>query len=159
MVCQPKLIEATFRFEVWPTTQRLVTQHFGTRPEYYAQFGFPGHEGIDLAAPYETPYTAVADGVVIWASDQRRSGGPSAYGWHVILDHGNGYTTLYAHAAVWPLPAVGDAVLAGDIVAFSGNSGNSSGPHLHLTLKKEGYRLPGWPAGYMDPFPLLEPLL
>lgn len=159
MVQRPKLTEATFRFEVWPTTQRLVTQHFGARPDYYAQFGLPGHEGIDLASPYGTPYTAVADGVVIWASDQRRSGGPSAYGWHIILDHGDGYTTLYAHAAVWPLPPVGSVVLAGEVVAFSGNTGNSSGPHLHLTLKKQGYQLPGWPAGYMNPWPFLEPLL
>lgn len=159
MVCRPKLSGAAFRFEAWPTVQRLVTQHFGSNPDYYDQFGFPGHEGIDLAAPIGTPYFAVADGVVSWASDQRRSGGPSAYGWHVILEHEGGYSTLYAHAEPWPLPKVGDVLRAGDGVAFSGNSGNSSGPHLHLTLKQVGYQLPGWPAGYMNPWPFLEPLL
>lgn len=159
MVHGPKLSEATFRFEVWPTTQRLVTQHFGANPDYYAQFGLPGHEGIDLASPIGMPYFAVADGTVIWASNMRRSGGVSAYGWHVILDHGNGYSTLYAHAQPWPLPKEGDLIQAGEPVAWSGNSGNSSGPHLHLTLKKEGYQLPGWPPGYMNPFPFLEPLL
>jgi len=159
MVCGPKLSGAVFAFEAWPTIIKQINQYFGEHPENYAKWKLPGHEGIDIAAPLGTPYYAVADGVVIWSSDQRRSGGPSAYGWHLILDHGNGYTTLYAHAQAGSLAAVGTVLLAGDTVGISGNTGNSSGPHLHLTLKQEGTQLPGWPAGYVDPWPYLEPLL
>lgn len=159
MVYGPKLNGATFAFQAWPTTQKYITQRFGDNPENYEKFGLPGHEGIDISAPFGTPYYAVAPGTVIWASDQRRSGGPSAYGWHVIVQHAAGYSTLYAHAAAGSLAVVGTAVSAGDVVGISGNTGNSSGPHLHLTLKQEGYQLPGWPAGYMDPWPFLEPLV
>lgn len=137
---------------------KYITQRFGENPAAYAPFGLPGHEGIDIAAPLYSPYYAVADGVVIWASDQRRSGGPSAYGWHVIIDHGNGYTTLYAHGEEALPVGVGEPVRAGDVVAYSGNTGNSSGPHLHLTLKLAGAQLDGWPPGYLDPWPYLEPM-
>jgi murein DD-endopeptidase MepM/ murein hydrolase activator NlpD len=148
-----------FEFQAWPTTQKYITQPFGANPKNYEKFGLPGHEGIDISAPFGTPYYAVAPGMVIWASDQRRSGGPSAYGWHVIVQHAAGYSTLYAHAAAGGLAVVGTAVSAGDVVGISGNSGNSTGPHLHLTLKQEGFQLPGWPAGYMDPWPFLESLV
>jgi len=147
-----------FQFERWPTTQKFITQAFGKRPEYYSQFGYPGHEGIDLAAPMGSPYYAAAPGTVLKVADKRRDGKPSAYGWHVIIDHGHGLSTLYAHAAAEIAVKVGDQVNAGQIIAFSGNTGNSSGPHLHMTVKKQGYQLAGWPAGLMDPWPLLEPL-
>jgi len=147
-----------FRFQRWPTVNKFVTQSFGKRPEYYGQFGFPGHEGIDLAAPMGTPYYAAAPGTVLKVTDKRRDGKPSAYGWHVIIDHGNGFSTLYAHASAKVAVKNGDKVNAGQIIAFSGNTGNSSGPHLHMTVKKKGYQLPGWPAGYIDPWPLLDPL-
>ena len=150
---------AAFVFQEWPTTVRRITQYFGANPEFYKRYWLPGHEGIDLASPLGTPYYAVAGGRVIWVSDQRRSGGASAYGWHIIIDHLNGYTTLYAHADSSGLIAVGTAVKAGDVIGYSGNTGNSSGPHLHLTLKQEGYQLAGWPAGYRDPYPFLAPLL
>jgi murein DD-endopeptidase MepM/ murein hydrolase activator NlpD len=103
-------------------------------------------------------YYAVRNGKVIWASDQRRSGGESLYGWHIIIDHGDGLTTLYAHAEPYPPVFVGQRVLAGDVIGFSGDTGNSTGPHLHFTVKKEGYILDGWPPGYMNPWPLLEHL-
>ncbi|MDX1689284.1 MAG: peptidoglycan DD-metalloendopeptidase family protein [Candidatus Promineifilaceae bacterium] len=148
-----------FHFSAWPTVQRRINQHFGVNPEDYRKFGLPGHEGIDLGSPLDTPYFCVAPGEVIWVSDRRRSSDePSAYGWHVIVDHGNGYSTLYAHARPDVPVKPGDRLEAGDVVAFSGNTGNSSGPHLHLTLKKKGHRLPGWPEGYMDPWPLLRDL-
>jgi hypothetical protein len=88
-----------FKFEVWPTANKRITQKFGARPDFYKQFGFPGHEGIDLASPIGTPYMAVAAGKVIKVSDKRSDGKPSAYGWHVVVEHREGYSTLYAHAA------------------------------------------------------------
>lgn len=150
---------AAFLFDAWPTTQKGINQWFGERPQYYQQFGFPGHEGIDIAAPFGTPYFAAAGGRVIWVSDQRRSGGVSAYGWHIIIDHLNGFSSLYAHADPVGLIENGAEVEAGQVIGYSGSTGNSSGPHLHLTLKEEGYQLPGWPPGYHDPYPFLEHLL
>jgi len=148
-----------FRFSAWPTVERRVNQHFGENPELYEKFGLPGHEGIDLRSPLDTPYFCVAPGEVIWVSDRRRSSDEkSAYGWHVIVDHGNGYSTLYAHARPDVPVKVGDKLKAGDTVAFSGDTGNSSGPHLHLTLKKKGHQLEGWPPGYIDPWPFLRAL-
>lgn len=149
-------------FKAWPTTEKRITQRFGNNPEYYAQFGLPGHEGIDLAAPIGSPYYAVADGVVTRVTDKKANGTPSAYGWHCIIDHGH-FTTLYAHAQD-NLPSVvqvGEPVSAGDIVGYSGNTGISSGPHLHLTLKIDGYVAPGWACcpGYADPYPYLFPLM
>jgi murein DD-endopeptidase MepM/ murein hydrolase activator NlpD len=149
-----------FRFQHWPTVKKGLNQGFGERPEKYKKFGLPGHEGVDLPAPFGTPYMAVAPGRVIWASDRKRSepDKASAYGWHVILDHGGGYSTLYGHAQE-ELPVIeGQMVTAGQVVGFSGNSGNSEGPHLHLTLQKEGHVTEGWPPRYMDPWPFLEPL-
>ena len=154
-------VSADFRFLAWPTVERRVNQHFGENPQLYERFGLPGHEGIDLRSPIDTPYFCVAPGEVIWVSDRRRSSDEkSAYGWHVIIDHGNGYSTLYAHARPDVPVKSGDRLEAGDVVAFSGNTGNSSGPHLHLTLKKTGFQHPepDWPPGYMDPWPFLQDL-
>lgn len=157
---KPEVVEKPqgFQFERWPTSGKTVTQYFGENPEDYQKFKLPGHEGVDIAAPMGTPYFAAAPGTVLKVTDKRWDGSPSAYGWHVILDHGNGYTTLYAHATPDIPVAEGDLVAAGQIVGFSGNTGNSSGPHLHITVQKKGTQLPGWPAGYVDPWPLLEPL-
>jgi murein DD-endopeptidase MepM/ murein hydrolase activator NlpD len=155
----PKEEPEPFKFEVWPTVAKRITQKFGARPDYYKQFGFPGHEGIDLASPFDTPYMAVAAGKVIKVSDKRSDGRPSAYGWHIVVEHREGYSTLYAHAKPEIPVSEGQEVTAGQILGYSGSTGNSSGPHLHLTLKKKGYQLAGWRPGYMDPYDLLSPLL
>jgi len=152
---------ADFKFEVWPTIEKKITQRFGENPDFYreATSGFiPAHEGIDLVAPYGSPYFCVAPGKVVKISDRRNSGEASGYGWHVVVDHGNGFSTLYGHASPHVMAQVGQEVQAGQILAYSGNTGRSSGPHLHLSLLKEGLQLPGWPAGYMDPWPFLEDL-
>lgn len=150
-----------FRFAYWPTDVKRVNQHFGERPEFYQQISngyLPAHEGIDLAAPFGTPYYCVAPGVVKRVSDKDRHGKPSPYGWHVLVVHDKGFSTLYAHATPDIRVTEGAQVSAGQILAYSGNTGNSSGPHLHLTLKQEGHALAGWPPGYMDPWLFLEPL-
>jgi hypothetical protein len=150
-----------FKFTFWPTITREVTQHFGENADYYRDItnGYlPAHEGIDLVAPMGSPYFAAAPGKVSRVSDKDWKGDPSPYGWHVVVNHGNGYSTTYAHARPDIQVKVGDEVTPGQVLAFSGNTGNSSGPHLHLTLKKKGEALPGWPPDYIDPWPFLEPL-
>lgn len=145
---------------VWPTVQKYITQYFGENPQNYEKFGFPGHEGIDIAAPAGTEFRSIADGWVIWASDERKNGtGKSNYGFHVIVDHGFGVSSLYAHAAPDLQVKVGDLVNAGGVLGFSGNTGNSTGFHLHLTLKIEGEQTSTFPPGIVDPLPYLEHLL
>ncbi|NQV52676.1 MAG: M23 family metallopeptidase [Flavobacteriales bacterium] len=88
------------------------------------------HEGMDFTAPTGTPIYATGNGTVIRADRKARG-----YGNHVRLDHGFGYMTLYAHMsdiAVKP----GQEVLRGEIIGYVGNTGKSSGPHLHYEVHK-----------------------
>ena len=86
------------------------------------------HSGVDLAAGEGTPVYAADHGKVIVAED---SG--NGYGKYIILDHRNGYKTLYGHNSEL-LVSVGDVVAKGDRIALSGNTGNSTGPHLHFEI-------------------------
>lgn len=89
------------------------------------------HKGTDFGAKRGTPVMSVANGAVIF------SGAMGGYGNVVKIDHGNGYVSLYAHLSQ-SISRVGQTVQKGDIIAFSGNSGTSSGPHLHLGIYKNG---------------------
>jgi murein DD-endopeptidase MepM/ murein hydrolase activator NlpD len=151
----------SFKFRFWPTLYKEVTQHFGENPDHYSEISggyLPAHEGIDLKAPMNTPYFAVAPGTVTRVSDKNWAGEASPYGWHVVVNHGGGYATTYGHARSDIPVKVGDQVAPGQVLAYSGNTGRTSGPHLHLTLKQKGTTLPGWPPDYIDPWPFLEPL-
>jgi murein DD-endopeptidase MepM/ murein hydrolase activator NlpD len=142
-----------------PADTSRITQYFGDNPEYYKQFGLPGHEGLDFVVPAGGPYYAVNDGLVVHASDRRWSNDkPSAYGWHVVIEHGD-YATVYAHAMPDLPVEVGQLVTPGTIVGRSGNTGNSSGYHLHfgmLSPTDTGNGYPMWRYGQpIDPEPYL----
>jgi len=143
-----------FRFEAWPTEYRLVTQRFGGNPGFYARFGLAGHEGVDLRALAGTRVFVVADGVVRAVYHDVSH----AYGLHVRVDHAHGHQTIYAHLSRIDVQA-GQTLRAGDPLGLAGNTGNSQGAHLHLTLKRAGAQVSGYPAGVIDPWPYLEPLL
>ncbi|MFR0941735.1 MAG: M23 family metallopeptidase [Butyricicoccus sp.] len=87
------------------------------------------HGGVDLAVDEGTPVYAADNGKVIVAED---SG--NGYGSYIILDHQNGFKTLYGHNSQL-LVSVGDVVGKGDKIALSGNTGNSTGPHLHFEVQ------------------------
>ncbi len=148
-----------------PCDTTRITQHFGDNPQNYIQFGFPGHEGLDFGVALGLPYYAAADGRVVHASDRRWSSDTASnYGWHVVIDHG-GFCTVYAHAQAGLPVSVGQQVDAGQIVGYSGNTGNSSGPHLHFGLLDKTGMIDtdnGYPPSvygrYVDPEPWVSGL-
>lgn len=122
-----------FHFAVWPTVEERITQRYGANKSYYAQFGLPGgHEGLDIAAAPGTPLYAVYPGTVY-----RATGNEGNYGIQVRIEHAGGYKTVYAHLQELRC-AVGDVVEAGDVIGLADSTGNSTGSHLHMTVKKDG---------------------
>ncbi len=144
-----------FRFEVWPTEYPVITQHFGANPLNYAQFGLPGHDGIDIKAPIGSKVFCVAPGEVF-----RINNNPSGhnYGIHVRVAHQDGYKTVYAHLQK-VFVRTGQIVEAGTVLGLADNTGNSFGSHLHITLKKKDAKYDNWPYEIIDPTRYLLPLL
>lgn len=89
------------------------------------------HDGYDLAAPMGSPIRASKTGKVTFA------GARGGYGNAVILEHADGYTTLYGHASRLAVK-VGQAISAGQVIAYVGSTGHSTGPHLHYELRRYG---------------------
>ncbi|HZK41470.1 MAG TPA: peptidoglycan DD-metalloendopeptidase family protein [Clostridia bacterium] len=125
---------------IWPLPDAsYVTSVFGWRAKYGRY-----HYGTDVAAPTGTRIVAMADGVVTYA------GWPGtayhwAYGIMIVIDHGNGLQTRYGHLSRVNCH-IGQRVKAGDVVGFTGNTGRSSGPHLHFETRVNG--VPKDPLGY-----------
>ena len=100
----------------------------------YARFGRKGrelHDGIDLAAPLGTPIKAAQSGTVVYAGEQK------GYGLIAIIEHRNGLTTLYAHSRELRVKT-GQRVHEGQVIATVGESGRTTGPHLHFEVRKDG---------------------
>jgi murein DD-endopeptidase MepM/ murein hydrolase activator NlpD len=93
-----------------------------------------GHNGLDFGVPVGTPVAATMDGKVIYAGWNNQG-----YGNLVIVENG-GYKTYYAHLSSIPI-AVGDSVTAGATIGLSGNTGNSTGPHLHYEIRKDNFAI------------------
>lgn len=122
----------------WPVYPHPITSEFGYR-ELRGTYGF--HYGIDLGVGYGAPVRATKDGTVITA------GWVGSFGWTVEIAHEAGYSTLYAHNSALRVK-VGDRVKAGDVIALSGSTGNSTGPHLHYEIHL--YGTPVDPLRYID---------
>lgn len=103
----------------------------GPRTSGFGPRGGEFHAGIDLGVPVGTPVRAARAGKVIYA------GPSSGYGLRVDLDHGGGVVTRYAHLSRIDVP-LGRDVAAGSTFALSGNTGHSTGPHLHFELRLGG---------------------
>ena len=139
---------------LWPTDYLTVTQSFGVNQDIYRRWGLPGHEGLDIRAPMRSGVYACASGTVYRVHD---GGGKHPYGKHVRLRHQDGYRTIYAHL-LRPLVKVGQHVEAGEQIGLANSTGNSTGSHLHLTLKKEGASAAGmtpFPYDIVDPTPFI----
>ena len=92
------------------------------------------HNGIDIAGggDYGQPFVAADGGTVVWSGDD--GGG---YGNYVMIDHGNGYMTVYGHACELAC-STGDYVNQGQVIGYIGSTGNSTGPHLHFEVRLDG---------------------
>lgn len=98
------------------------------------QGSHPGHIALDFGAPVGTPVKATMDGKVVYAGWNNEG-----YGNLIIVENGP-YRTYFAHLSKIPVK-IGDKVTAGMVVGYSGNTGNSTGPHLHYEVRKNGQQI------------------
>ncbi len=108
-----------------------ISSEFGVRRNPFGGYSYENHEGTDFVGPYGTPIFATADGVV------GRADYYGGYGNTVTIKHGYGYETLYAHMSKIAAEP-GAEVKRGDVVGYLGNTGRSSGPHLHYGVYYKG---------------------
>jgi murein DD-endopeptidase MepM/ murein hydrolase activator NlpD len=134
-----------------PFVQRTVTSYSGPIPSSAKRgtgnFGWPvsgaitqkfagRHGGIDVGAPKGTPVYAADSGYVTLAGWDREI---VSYGNEIVINHGNGYMTRYAHLSAMMVDA-GDSVKKGQLIGRVGSTGNSTGPHLHFEILLSGVR-------------------
>ncbi len=121
---------------IWPVPQYT----------YCSRWYSSSHKGVDICAAAGTPIYASASGVVTRAGYERAGAG-SGYGYSIIIDHGNGYSTLYAHCLSLTVSA-GQAVSQGQLIGYVGSTGRSSGNHCHFEIRYNGRYLP--PQNYFN---------
>lgn len=136
-------IQFTGGIFIWPVAMQgtYITSSYGNRL-HPIQGVYKDHDGIDISGPNINggPAVAAADGVVTYA------GWISGYGNCVIINHGSGIITLYGHGQE-TIAKTGDVVKQGDVILKIGSTGNSTGPHLHFEVRKNGVAV--------DPIPYL----
>ena len=115
----------------WPSVSSYITSPYGTRVHPVTKT-VKTHTGIDIGASHGTNIYAAASGTVLVSG--WNSGG---YGNYVVIDHGGGVTTLYAHCSAL-LVSSGQSVTKGQVIAKIGSTGISTGPHLHFEVLKNG---------------------
>jgi len=121
-------------FFIWPTTASFLSGNG------YSDF----HPGIDIAGGMGSAIYASASGVVVYAGWNNYG-----YGYMIVIDHGDGWQTLYAHMSQVNV-VCGQAAFQGNVIGGVGSSGNSSGPHLHFEMQSDLY-------GRVNPFSFVSP--
>jgi murein DD-endopeptidase MepM/ murein hydrolase activator NlpD len=128
---------------IWPV-KGAVNSTYGNRTDPMGGTGSEFHSGLDIKAGMGTPVKCTGGGVV------KHAGEYSSYGILVIIDHGNGIETYYAHNSEVKV-SVGEKVVRGQVVALSGNTGRSTGPHVHYEVRLNGTAVN--PAKYVSLMP------
>jgi len=132
-IAQITLIERMYMLEIIPSGSPI------NNPSISSKFGYrihpitkkrTFHRGLDFRARVNTPIYATADGIVKYVQPSNIG----SFGRLIIISHSYGFETYFAHLNKTKVN-VGDAVFKGDLIAFSGNSGRSSGPHLHYEIR------------------------
>jgi len=144
------------KFRCLPLDKIFITQLFGANPAFYKKYCLRGHNGLDFRTKFnDTPQGkreiyAVDDGTILKVVIVKTGG----YGTYVSILHDDGSITLYGHQYI-PKVQTGQRVLAGDVIGISDNTGDSSGPHLHLSYKPPTPNLNNGFKGYIDPYPFM----
>ena len=122
----------------WPVNgYYYISSYFGPRD----LLGMSFHHGVDIPCPTGTPIVASESGTVITA------GWSYSLGNYVVIDHGGGMTTVYGHNSSFAVSA-GTVVSKGQVIAYAGSTGQSTGPHCHIAVRING--------NYVDPLPYLQ---
>lgn len=116
-----------------PLDVMTITQQFGRTKDSVRLYASGTHNGTDFAAHVGTPVKAMLSGEVVGVGDTDMTCPGASYGKWVLVRHGNGLSSLYAHFSLTKV-AQGQSVNTGDVIGYSGNTGYSTGPHLHLTV-------------------------
>jgi murein DD-endopeptidase MepM/ murein hydrolase activator NlpD len=117
----------------WPLDKVIITQHFGKTKDAARLYASGTHNGLDMSANRGTPVKSPARGQVVATGDTDLSCPKASYGKWVLIRHDNGLTTLFGHFDVIKVGS-GQNVETGDLIGYSGNTGYSTGPHVHLTV-------------------------
>ncbi len=148
---------AVFEFQHWPAEKQDILEYFGQNPAKYRAFGLPGHDGVDIAASFDSNVIAVAAGTVTRVVREKEDASFERFGNHIRITHEGGYATTYAHLSRITLNE-GQQVEAGNVIGTVGTSGDATYPHLKLILHHENAGAPGYPDDIVDPTPFLLPL-
>ncbi|HEY4483682.1 MAG TPA: peptidoglycan DD-metalloendopeptidase family protein [Candidatus Paceibacterota bacterium] len=137
LIVNPSSLPTTGRGVIkWPLDKVIVTQYFGNTPFATANsqiYKGKGHNGIDLGASIGTPIKAVLNGVVEGVGNTDIACKGASYGKWVMVRHPNGLSSVYAHLSLSNVTK-GQIVSTGEVIAYSGDTGYVTGPHLHFTL-------------------------
>ena len=123
---------------IWPLIGEITSEYGWRTHPIYGDARY--HSGMDIGGDYGDPILAAAAGIVTY------SGWISGYGYAVIIDHGGGISTLYGHNEALAV-AEGQTVSQGQVIAYCGSTGNSTGPHCHFEVREGGE--PVDPMGYL----------
>jgi murein DD-endopeptidase MepM/ murein hydrolase activator NlpD len=123
-----------------------LTQRFAVNPQFYLPFGLNGHEGVDIGCPVGTAVRSVGHLYVVEVGL-----GSGAYGYYVKARSESGEDFLWAHLLPYDLPRPGSLRVAGEPVGWSGESGRSTGPHLHVGYRPKWWLRGGPYDGWEDP--------
>lgn len=127
--------DSTYTPSIWPVLGR-ITDGFGERLDPFSGEG-AFHTGVDVGADYGAPVHVTADGMVLDAGQH------SGYGRVVIVDHGFGITTWYAHLSSFAV-VPGTRVKRGEVIGYAGISGRSTGPHVHYEVRMNNAPVNPW---------------
>ena len=127
--------DSNYTPSIWPVLGH-ITDGFGERLDPFSGEG-AFHTGVDVAADYGAPVHATADGVVVTADTH------AGYGRMVIIEHGFGLTTWYAHLSSYAVVA-GTHIKRGEVIGYAGISGRSTGPHVHYEVRMNNAPVNPW---------------
>ena len=130
-----RLADSSYTPSIWPVMGH-ITDSFGERLDPFSGEG-AFHTGVDVASDYGAPVHSTADGVVVIAENH------AGYGRLVVIDHGFGITTWYAHLSAFSA-VVGARVKRGEVVGYTGISGRSTGPHVHYEVRMNNAPVNPW---------------